>query len=287
MEAIHLYPSQNILGEGPIWSVDEQALYWVDIDGKKIQRYSPSTKQYEATPMPIKVSLLAFRKAGGFVCGTENGLYFWHPGTLDFEPICNPEAGKKDARFNDGKVDRNGRLWAGTMTAQGASSSLYKLGEDLSLSRMVSEITISNGIGWSPDNTCMYYVDSLRYMINVFDFDIKNSTISNRRAFVRFEDGIGVPDGLTVDREGYVWVAVYDGWKVMRFDPSGKIDAEIKMPVSRPSSCAFGGKDMDELYITTISEGLSEAQKEEEPLAGDLFVVKTDTQGFAEPEFSG
>jgi L-arabinonolactonase len=287
MEATHLYRSPNILGEGPIWSVAEQALYWVDIDGKKIQRYSPTLKEYASFPMPIKVSLLAFRKAGGFVCGTENGFYFWDADTLTFEPISDPEAGKKDARFNDGKVDRNGRLWAGTMTAEGASSSLYKLDEHLSVSRMVSEVTISNGIGWSPDNTSMYYVDSLRYTINVFDFDMKDSTISNRRTFVELDTHVGVPDGLTVDREGYVWVAIYDGWKVMRFDPSGKIDTEIKMSVSRPSSCAFGGKDLDELYITTISEGLSEVQKEQEPLAGDLFMVKTNTQGFSESEFSG
>ena len=152
---------------------------------------------------------------------------------------------------------------------------------------MVSEVTISNGIGWSPDHTTMYYVDSLRYVINAFDFDIKDSSISNKRAFVQLDATIGVPDGLTVDREGYVWAAIYDGWRVMRFNPCGELAEEIKMPVSRPSSCAFGGKNMDELYITTISEGLTQQQKEQEPLAGDLFMVKTHTQGFAEPKFSG
>ena len=237
--------------------------------------------------MPFKVSLIAFRTMGGFICGTENGFYFWDLDTQNLEFITHPESGKKDSRFNDGKVDRMGRLWTGTMTTQGATSSLYRMDGDLSVTTMVSNITISNGIGWSPDNTIMYYVDSLRYVINAFDFDIKHGTISNQRPFVQLDAAFGLPDGLTVDSEGYVWCAIYDGWKVKRYDPSGRTAAEIKMPVSRPSSCAFGGKNLDELYITTISEGLTAAQKEQEPMAGDLFKVKTDVKGFAEPEFSG
>lgn len=287
MEPINVYPAQNILGEGPVWSVKEQAIYWVDIDGKKIQRYSPTTKNYETFSMPIKVTLLAFRKTGGFICGTENGFYFWDADTQKMDFITHPESGKKESRFNDGKVDQMGRLWAGTMTSQGATSSLYRMDGDLSVTTMVSNITISNGIGWSPDKTIMYYVDSLRYVINAFDFDIWHGTISNQRPFVQLDTDFGVPDGLTVDREGYVWCAIYDGWKVMRYDPFGRASAEIKMPVSRPSSCAFGGKDLDELYITSISEGLSAAQKAQEPMAGDLFMVKMQVKGIAEPEFSG
>ncbi|MDO9546135.1 MAG: SMP-30/gluconolactonase/LRE family protein [Pelolinea sp.] len=287
MEPINVYPSQNILGEGPIWSTKEQVIYWVDIDGMKIQRYFPATNKYEAFSMPIKVTLLAFRKSGGFICGTENGFYFWDPYTQNMEFITHPESGKKEARFNDGKVDRKGRLWAGTMTAQGATSSLYRMEADLSVETMLSNVTISNGIGWSPDNSIMYYVDSLRYLISAFDYDLAAGTISNQRPFVQLTAEVGVPDGLTVDSKGYVWVAIYDGWKVMRYDQSGKTAAEIKMPVSRPSSCAFGGKELDELYITSISEGLSEEDKTKEPMAGDLFMVKTNVKGIAEPEFSG
>ena len=287
MEPINIFPAQNILGEGPLWSVKEQAIYWVDIDGKKIQRFFPETGKFDTFDVPIKVSLLAFREKGGMICGTEDGIYFWEPETQKIEFITHPEKGKKEARFNDGKIDRKGRLWAGTMTAKGATSALYQMGSDLKIKKMLSNITISNGIGWSPDNRVMYYVDSLRYIINAFDFDLPTGTISNQRPFVQMDSGFGVPDGLTVDSEGYVWCAIYGAWKVMRYDPFGRAVEEIKMPVSQPSSCAFGGKNLDELFITSISDGLSKEDKAKEPMAGDVFMVKTNTHGLPEPKFAG
>jgi len=255
MQVIRAYPSQNILGEGPLWNVKDKAIYWVDIIGKKIQRYFPEDDKYEAFNVPLQVGMVAFRKQGEMVCATENGFYFWKIGAQEMEFIAHPEAGKEGARFNDGKVDRKGRLWAGTMTPEGASSALYRLDPDMKVSKMVDGATISNGIGWNPDNTIMYYAD--------------------------------VPDGLTVDIEGYVWCAIYDGWRVMRYTPTGDIATEIKMPISKPSSCIFGGENMDELYITTISDGLTAKEKENERMAGDLFMVKTDTKGLPEPFFAG
>jgi sugar lactone lactonase YvrE len=282
-----LFASQNILGEGPIWNSDEQAIYWVDIDGRKIQRYFPETKKYEAFEMPLKISLIAFRSKGGMVLGTENGLYFWDVITRNLSFISHPEKGKTEARFNDGKVDRKGRLWAGTMTFKGASSSLYRMDTDLSLRQMESGITISNGIGWSPDNKIMYYVDSRRFVIYAYDFDLQKGNISERRIFVQLDGSTGTPDGMTVDSEGSLWVSLYGGWKVQRYSPSGKLINEIEFPVSKPSSCTFGGMDSDELFITTISEGLSPAEKNNQPNAGDLFVLKTNIKGIPEPKFEG
>jgi len=287
MQVTRAYPSQNILGEGPVWNVKDQAIYWVDIIGRKIQRYYPEDDKYEAFNVPLQVGMIAFRKQGEMVCATENGFYFWEIGAQEMEFITHPESGKEGARFNDGKVDRKGRLWAGTMTPQGATSALYRVNPDLKIVKMVRKVTISNGICWSPDNTTMYYVDSLRYVINAFDFDLETGEIGNRRPFVQLANSIGVPDGLTIDQEGHVWCAIYDGWKVMRFAPSGEISAEINMPVSRPSSVAFGGKDLDELYITSIAEGLSKEEKEKQPMAGDLFMVKTQVKGLPEPFFAG
>lgn len=287
MEIMNVFSSQNILGEGPLWNVKEQAIYWVDIDGKKIQRFYPETRIYESFDVPVKVCLMAFRKKGGMICGTEDGFYFWDPETQKMDFITHPEKGKKKARFNDGKVDRKGRLWAGTMTFEGATSALYRMDADLDVKKMVTEVTISNGIGWSPDNSIMYYVDSLRYVINAFDYDLSTGMISNQRPFVQMDAEFGIPDGLTVDSEGYVWCAIYGAWKVMRYDLSGKAAAEIKMPVSKPSSCMFGGKDLDELYVTSIAEGLSEEEKAKEPMAGDLFMIKTDVKGLPESEFAG
>jgi len=173
------------------------------------------------------------------------------------------------------------------MTHEGASSVLYRLDLNLKVTKMVDGITISNGIGWSPDNTIMYYVDSTRYVINAFYYDLERDTISNQRPFVQMNADFGIPDGLTVDSEGNVWCAIYGGWKVIRYTPSGEVFSEIKMPVSKPSSCIFGGKDLDELYITSISEGLSEEDKKKELMAGNLFMIKTDVKGLPEPNFAG
>jgi len=283
-QAVHC---QNILGEGPIWHPEEQTLYWVDINGKLIQRFFPSTKKVETFAVPHKVSVIAPREKGGFIAGAEDGFYFWNPEDTYLEFIANPEPGKTDARFNDGKVDERGRFWAGTMTAEGATSSLYRLDKDLQLKRMIVGVTISNGIGWSPDSHLMYYVDSLQYSIFLYDFDLECGEISNRRVFFQSNPTMGVPDGLTVDSEGYIWLALYNGWKVIRINPKGKVDRELEMPVSRPSSCAFGGKNMDDLYITSISEGLDVGQREKEPLAGDLFVVRTPVCGKTQHHFAG
>jgi len=223
---------------------------------------------------------MAFREKGGMIFGAEDGFYFWDSETQKMDFITHPG-------FNDGKVDRKGRLWAGTMTFEGATSALYRMDPDLNVKKMVSKVTISNGIGWSPDNSIMYYVDSLRYVISAYDFDLETGSISNQRPFIQMDAKFGIPDGLTVDSEGYVWCAISGAWKVMRYNPSGQVAAEIKMPVSKPSSCMFGGKDLDELYVTSISEGLSEEDKAKEPMAGDLFMIKTDVKGLPEPEFAG
>ena len=287
MHISNILHCRNILGEGPLWNPDENALYWVDINAKKVQRYYPDGGKSESFDMPLMVSVLGMRLKGGFVCGTENGFYFWEPTNNHWEFITNPEKGKLGARFNDGKVDRMGRFWAGTMTPQGSTSSLYRLDPDLTIHHMLSDITISNGIGWSGDNRTMYYVDSNCYVIYAFDFDLKSGEISRQRIFKRFSEGQGVPDGLTVDSEDYVWCAIYDGWKIVRLNPQGEIVLEVPMPVSRPSSVAFGGKNLDRLFVTSISEGLSPTELKEQPMAGDLFVIEADVSGLPEPKFAG
>jgi sugar lactone lactonase YvrE len=287
MKPVNVVACQNTLGEGPLWNGQEQSIYWVDIDEKKIQRYFPGTQKYEVFDLPIKICLMAFRSKGGMIMGAENGIYFWDPNSQKLDFITHPESGKTEARFNDGKVDRKGRLWAGTMTFQGATSSLYRLDKNLSVHQMETGVTISNGVGWSPDNKTMYFVDSLRYVVYAYDFDLETGALSNRRAFVQMSESFGIPDGLTVDSEGCVWVAIYNGWKVMRYDPAGKVVDEIAFPVSKPSSCMFGGKNLDELYVTSISDGLTAEDKLKQPMAGDLFMIKTSVRGLPEPDFAG
>jgi len=287
MQIVQVIACDNILGEGPLWVPQEKALYWVDIDGCLIQRFSSITNTYEAFQQPCKVSMLAMRAQGGFVAASENGLYFWQPSDNQLTFITHPEQGKKEARFNDGKVDSGGRLWAGTMTPQGASSALYRLDPDLTIRRMLKEVTISNGIGWSPDQRSMYHADSNRRTIFAYDYDDSSGEITNRRVFAELAQNEGVPDGLTVDSQGCLWCAIYDGWCLLRFDPDGKRMATIRMPVARPSSCIFGGEALNLLYVTSISEGLSAQQREQQPLAGDVFVFETDCSGIPEPKFLG
>jgi len=287
MELMHVLGSQNALGEGPLWSVEEKALYWVDIDGKTINRYWPESGKHETYSVDANVGVIAFRRGGGFIAAGSNGFSFWQLGKTRLDPISDPEQNNPASRFNDGKVDRGGRFWAGTMTHEGAVSSLYRVNSSLDIHRMESSITISNGIGWSPDNQIMYYSDSLHYVIYAYDFDLETGEITNRRDWIKFPPAYGVPDGLTVDSEGYVWCAFYSGAKVTRFNPQGNMDVEIALPVSQPTSCAFGGEDLTDLYITSAWLGLTEEERIQQPLAGDIFVVRTNTTGIAEPKFSG
>jgi len=283
----NLWNCHNDLGEGPIWNAREGALYWLDINRAKIPRHDPQSKDMIVFDMPFKVTALRLRKRGGFVCATEKGFHFWDGKGTELKFINDPEEGKAGARFNDGKVDRAGRFWAGTMDARNATSALYRLDADLSVRRMAEGITISNGIGWSPDNRKMYYADSLRYTVYEYAFDLRSEAISDRRVFIQVEKDFGVPDGLTVDSQGYVWIAFYDGWKVVRYTPEGKEDARVELPVARPTCPAFGGTELDQLYVTTAIDGLSEEELEKQPMAGDLFVIEAGVKGLAEPMFEG
>lgn len=286
-EIEHVLSSQNILGEGPVWNPDEQAIYWVDIEGKTIQRFYPETGKLDLFTLPVAICAFGFREKGGMVVATAEGFAFWDPDSNRFDPIASPEAGKEGARFNDGKVDRQGRFWAGTMTPDGATSSLYRLDPDLTVHKMESGVTISNGVGWSPDNRLMYFVDTMRRVINVYDFDPESGAISNKNVFYRISEDDGVPDGITVDQDGYIWCALCMGWKVIRIAPTGELDTEIKMPVWLPTSCAFGGKDLDELYITTGWVTMSAEQRKEQPYSGDLLRIRTQVKGVVEPKFKG
>ena len=276
----------NRLGEGPVWNVNEHALYWVNIDGNCFYRYHPATGALEHFDVGLPIGVLRFRESGGLVLATRDGFAFWDSQTQSLEFIANPEPGKPDARFNDGAVDRQGRFWAGTI-APGATSSLYRLDPDLSVHTMVTGVTVSNGIGWSPDNRTMYFTDSRIRMIYAYDFDLASGTITNRRPFVHTSDDPSTPDGLAVDGEGFVWSVRWGGWRVTRYDPAGKVEREIRLPVEYPTSCAFGGEALDELYITSAWTRLGEQQKKEQPYAGDLFRIQTNVKGIREQFFAG
>ena len=280
----HFLAIKNKLGEGPLWHPEEELLYWVDIEGECFHRYSLETGKGDTVQVGQPIGCLAFRASGGLVLGLRDGLAFWDQETAEIEIIENPEAGRTNARFNDGKVGPGGRFWAGTL-GEDDQSRLYKLDPDGSIHTMETGIQISNGIGWSPDQKTMYYTDSPLRVIYAYDFDFDSGSISNRRDFVKVPVEDGLPDGLTVDSEGFVWSAHWDGWRLTRYDQKGKIERVVYLPVQRPTSCTFGGRDLDQLFITSAWTGFTEAERQEQPLAGDLFMVQAEVKGQKEYEF--
>jgi sugar lactone lactonase YvrE len=236
----------------------------------------------------MPVGALAFREAGGLVLAVRDGLALWDFSKSRLDFVADTELEKKESRFNDGAVDPEGRFWAGTMTLDGsASSSLYRLDPDYSVHTMATGLTISNGIGWSPDGKTVYHTDTEKQVIYAYDFDPATGHIENRRDFVRTSEEEGFPDGLTVDAEGFVWSAFYGGWRVVRYGPDGKREREVRLPVANVTACTFGGPDLTDLYITTAWSGLSDEQRREQPLAGDLFLLLTDIKGQPQVKFRG
>lgn len=285
-EVICVLDIQNTLGEGPTWYAPEAALYWVDIMGNCFHRLDPATGAHQRFEVGLPVGTVVPRERGGFVLATRDGFEFWDAAT-GRQPISDPEADKPKNRFNDGKVDRAGRFWAGTMGDGGPVGAFYRLDPDLTVHTMATGIRISNGLGWSPDNTVMYYTDSGTRIIYAYDYDAATGAISNRRDWVVIPEGEGSPDGLTVDSEGCVWSARWDGWRIARFDPDGRLMQEIAVPVQRPTSVMFGGPDLNQLYITSARTGFSEADLEAQPQAGGLFRVDLDVKGLPETPFKG
>lgn len=282
-------PATAYLGEGPLWSPDEKRLYWVDILAPAVHRFDPRTGQNETRSLPRLIGAVAMRRAGGLVALTQNGLE-----ALDFEggrleQIVDPESDLPDNRFNDGKCDRRGRLWAGTMRldASAGAGALYRFDADGSWSRVANGFTVSNGLGWSPDDHTMYFVDSADCVIYAFDFDPERGEIGDRRVLVQTNPEDGRPDGITVDAEGFVWAAMWDGWAVHRYAPDGRLDRVVRMPTPRPSSCIFGGDDFATLYITSGRIRLSAQRLAEAPLSGSLFALRPGVSGQPPTAFAG
>jgi sugar lactone lactonase YvrE len=276
-----------VLGEGPVWVAREDALYWLDIKGEKIFRLGDD-KQLTEWPTPLRVGSIAPRKNGGFIGGTEHGIAIIDPAAERFDIVANPEQHLPNNRFNDGKVDRRGRFWAGTMDDQekAASGTLYCLDTDLSWTAVDSGYKVTNGPAFSPSGEVMYHNDSARQVTYAFDMDSSGQP-GNRRVFLQFAKGDGYPDGMTVDAEGCLWVAFWDGGCIRRFSPGGEWLQTIEMPVSRPTSCAFGGRDLDRLYVSSARIGLDQATLSMQPNAGGLFMVTPGVQGIADIPFAG
>jgi len=289
-EIEHLITVQDEVGETPIWIPDEQAMYWIDLEGSAVHRYEPVGGERKDWALDVAVTALARRSSGKWLLATKTGLAFWDQETNASEIITDPTSDREEMRLNDTAVDRQGRLIAGTANVQDFDAPdgvIYRLDPDLTLHAIDDGYAISNGMGFSPDGKTLYVTDMFHNQIVALDYDTESGTVSNKRMFVEIPADTGLPDGLTVDSEGFVWSAHWAGARVTRYDPDGAIERQIPVPVTNATCLGFGGAEMNELYITTAWFFMSDEERKAQPRAGDVFRVVTDVTGLVEPQFAG
>ncbi len=288
MQAEVVLECRNRLGEGPIWCTREQVLWWVDIVAPAIWRFDPASGAQESWPMPEHVGSLGVRERGGLIVAFKRGFGTFDPATGAIEMLDPCEADLADNRFNDGRCDRAGRFWAGSLAyaEDRPLGTLWRLGLDHCATPVLRDVTIPNGLCWSPDDRIMYFADTATREITAYDFDLEAGVPSNPRLFARV-DGPGWPDGSTVDAEGFVWNCEWDGARVVRYAPDGTVDRVVEVPARRATCCAFGGPDLSTLYITSAWDRMSEAERADWPLSGNLFAVDPGVRGLPDPRYLG
>jgi L-arabinonolactonase len=279
--------TRDVLGEVPRWHQVERVLYWIDAFKPAIHRFDPASGKVESFTPPEKLGSFAPCAQGGLLLAGRGGLARYDPASGRLDRIVDPEAGGTVNILNDGRCDRNGRFWVGSMsrTMERASGRLYRL-EAGRLGSVDEGIWVANGLCWSPDDTLMYFADSHVKTIFVYDFDLAAGTIGPRRVFAAIGDRPGVPDGASVDAAGFVWTAMFDGGCVVRYSPDGRIDRTVPLPVSRPTACAFGGDDLSTLFVTTARFRLAPDRLAAEAHAGGLLALDVGAKGLPEPFYS-
>lgn len=278
------------LAEGPVWCTREHTLYWVDIRKPAVHRYDPAKRDVTTWAMPSLVGSLAIRDKGGVLLALQGRLAVLDPGSSKVEPLVSVEPDLPDNRCNDGKCDRLGRFWIGTMNnlkRGNASGALYRFDVKHRLSRMIDGVEIPNSLAWSPDARTMYFADTFRRQIYAYDFDVESGELGSRRIFAEFAEGGGSPDGSTVDADGFLWTAIYRGAALHRYAPDGRLDRAVPLPMSQPTSCAFGGDALDVLYVTSASQNMAPETLAREPYAGAIIAIDVRARGIAEPRFAG
>lgn len=278
------------LGEGPIWDGAAQRLWWVDILASTVHRFDPRTGDDASFAVGEHVGTVVPRARGGLMLAVAGGFASFDPASGTSRLIAAPERDRPRNRFNDGKCDPAGRFWAGTMSydeTPGAGS-LYRLDADGSVTPMLRDVSISNGLAWDLERRRFYFIDSPTRAIAAFDYDHDSGRIGNRRVCVQATTEDGFPDGMAMDVEGKLWVAHWGGSQVVRWDPdTGRALARIRVPVSQPSACAFGGERLDRLFITSARVGMKPEQLAREPHAGSLFVADPGVTGVPQPAYAG
>ncbi len=290
MKLVETLRVRNNLGEGIQWDVETGAAWWTDIHARTILRYVPSTGAFDTFAMPERVgSFGLIEGSDDIVVAFESGFAIADLDGAILSWLGKPDAALPGVRFNDGRVDRQGRFWAGSMVEtepRDARGNLYCVGKDGAVQRRESGIIISNGLSWSPDSRQMYFADSPLRSIYVYDFDANDGSIANRRVFANTPEGAH-PDGATVDAEGYLWSAHWGAGQIVRYKPDGSVDRVLPVPASQPTCVAFGGADLDLLFVTSARENLSEQALAGQPDAGNVFIYKMDVKGLPDRRYTG
>ena len=275
--------ARALIGECPLWDPRQGVLWWVDIPAGLVHQFEPDTGVDTAIEVGQDVGAVALRSDSGLVMALRTGFAFLDgTGAVSCAARLDPE--ESAFRLNDARCDSRGRLWAGTVRDDFASgvAALYRLDPDLHLHRMLDGVTISNGLDWSPDGTVFYYADSATGGVDAFDYDVQGGAIGRRHRLVDVPAELGMPDGLTVDADGFLWIAVFGGGQVRGYAPNGRLDAVIELPVRWVTSCGFGGPNLDRLYITSGRERDPDAK-----LGGGLFCVEPGARGRPQNAFGG
>lgn len=288
MEVTCIADVKALLGEGPHWNAESGQLSFVDIKGRKLFLLDADGGNLREIPTPYRIGSLIPRASGGHIAGTEHGIAHVDLELERFELLFDPEEDRESNRFNDAKVDRHGRLFAGTMDDEErkASGAFYRIDKKLACTRIDDGFKVTNGPAFSPDGKVMYANDSALQVTYRYDL-APDGTPLNKLELARFGEGEGYPDGMTVDAEGCLWIAFWDGWCLRRLSPRGERLAELRVPVQRPTSCAFGGPSLDRLFITSARIGLEENDLAAQPYAGGLFMTVPGVSGVAEQPFAG
>ncbi|MGC1908709.1 MAG: SMP-30/gluconolactonase/LRE family protein [Candidatus Dormiibacterota bacterium] len=285
---VRLAPGVNSgIGESPFWDLTRDAFVWVDIASQEVRRIQPQTGQYEAWSAGQHIGAVLPRASGGMVVALGDGFGAFDPSDGSIQLLAPLDVGDVQVRLNDCQCDALGRIWGGTEGQPLHSARLYRLEADHSLAEVVTGISVSNGIGWSPDNRLMYYIDSPERRVDVFDYDLSRGEIANRRPFVVIPNDFGIPDGLCVDEDGMVWVALFGGAALARYSTKGELDRKVAVPALNVTSCSFGGADLSSLLITTASIGMTAVQQQQYPDAGGLFVYHPGVRGKPPNAYAG
>lgn len=296
-EASCVVDCRNELGEGCIWDDTRAVVWWVEMVPPAVHQFDPKTSAHRVWPSAELLSSLALRGNGTLVVSRKSGLSVFNPRSGAFTHMASFPIGELENRPNDSGVDRCGRLWLGTvhdtMTSgrhtisfNKSAGALYRIDADLRMVKMASAVGIANAVQWSPDDRTLYFVDSIPAVIYAYDFDLRAGTVENRRVFSNVT-GFGVPDGAAMDAEGCLWSARWDGGCVVRLAPDGAVERVVRVPAERVTCCAFGGDELDTLYITTARHGLSEASLARHPQQGGLFALRTGVRGLPRHRFAG